>query len=223
MVCDWPIRMVAVERAEPGPELPVYQATVFAEPLTSDVDEPSGAPVTRSGGCTAATVPTNTGAPNAATFELVTERVAASSVCSVMTPPLTVEGVDVPVMASIFDSRVWTLSVTLSWFPVAPDATNVSAVPLTVMVLPATKLEDKESVPAMPDRRVAPVTGPATGKTWLVTTPPLAVPSVLKKLSPAVTAEAATNDVLASVPIAAFRAAFKLVVVSVVVAPMAKL
>src|SRR6185312_15948745 len=103
--------MVAVERAEPGPELPVYQPTVLAEPLTSDVAEPNGAPDTRSGGCTAVTGPAKPSAPNAAAFELVTERVAASSVCSVMTPPLTVEGVDVPVMASIFDSRVWTLSV----------------------------------------------------------------------------------------------------------------
>ena len=59
-------------------------------------------------------------------FELVTERVAALSVCSVITPPETVEGVEVPVSASILESSVWTLSVTLIWCaPEAPEATKV--------------------------------------------------------------------------------------------------
>ena len=47
------MRAVDVERAEPGPELPVYQATVLAEPFVSDVADPSGVPLTRSGGCVA--------------------------------------------------------------------------------------------------------------------------------------------------------------------------
>ena len=51
------MRAVDVERAEPGPELPVYQATVLAGvPLTSDVADPSGEPLTRSGGWVAVTV-----------------------------------------------------------------------------------------------------------------------------------------------------------------------
>ena len=36
------MRAVDDARAEPGPELPVYQATVFDAPLTSDVAEPNG-------------------------------------------------------------------------------------------------------------------------------------------------------------------------------------
>ena len=74
------------------------------------------------------------------------------------------------------------------------------------MVLPGAKLADNESVPAAPDRAVAPVTG-AGGTAWLLTTLPVAVPSVLKKLSPAATAEAATSEVPASVPIAEVSAA----------------
>ena len=89
---------------------------------------------------------------SAAGFELVTVRLAALSVCSVITPPLTVDGVEVPVIESIFDSSVWTLSVTLSWLPVAPEATKVMGVPLTVMVSPAAKLVESESVPAAPDK-----------------------------------------------------------------------
>src|SRR5258708_34427041 len=37
------------------------------------------------------------------------------SVCSVITPPEMVEGVEVPVIASILESSVWMLSVTLTW------------------------------------------------------------------------------------------------------------
>ena len=121
------MRTVEEARAVPGPELPVYQATVLAEPLTSVVADPSGEPPTRSGGCVAVTGPLNPRAASAAVFELVTERVAALSVCSVITPPEMVEGVEVPVSASILESSVWTLSVTLIWCaPEAPEATKVS-------------------------------------------------------------------------------------------------
>src|ERR1700746_3425334 len=102
--------MVAVERAEPGPELPVYQPTVFAEPFASDVALPSGEPETLSGGWAAVKgpAPPKAGALNPAAgavpaaFELVMERLAALSVWIVMTPPETVDGVEVPVMESIF-------------------------------------------------------------------------------------------------------------------------
>src|SRR5271169_6294321 len=57
----------------------------------------------------------------------------------------------------------------------------------------------------------------------LVATVPVAVPSVLKKLSPAATAEAAASAVLASVPIELLRAALRFAAVSVGVAPMVKL
>ena len=137
----------------------MYQATVFAEPLTSEVALLNGEPETRSGGWTAVTVGPKPSAANAAVFELVTFRLAALSVCSVITPPLTVEGVEVPVIESILDNSVWTLSVTLSWLPVAPEATKVMVVPLTVMVSPAAKLVASESVPAAPDSSVAPVIG----------------------------------------------------------------
>ena len=74
----------------------------------------------------AVTVPLNPSAANAPAFELVIDSEDASSVRSVITPPLAVDGVDVPVIASIFDSSVWTLSVTLIWLlPDAPDATKV--------------------------------------------------------------------------------------------------
>src|SRR5450756_96262 len=138
-------------RAEPtGPGLPVYQATVFAVPLTSDVAVPGGAG-TRSGGWAAVTLPLKPSAANAVEFELETDRLAALSVCSEITPPLMVEGVEVPVIESILLNSVWTLSVTLTWLPVAPEATKVIGVPLTVMVSPAAKLLVSESVPARPD------------------------------------------------------------------------
>ena len=43
----------------------------------------------------------------------MTDNVPASSF-SVTTPPLTVDGVEVPVIASILDNNVWTLSVMLT-------------------------------------------------------------------------------------------------------------
>ena len=51
----------------------------------------------------------------------------------------------------------------------------------------------------------------------------MAVPSVLKKLSPASTAEAATSFVLASVPIAEVSAALRFAAVAAGVVPIAKL
>ena len=51
------------------------------------------------------------------------------------------------------------LSVTLTWLPVAPEATKVIGVPLTVMVSPAAKPVASESVAALPDNSVAPVIG----------------------------------------------------------------
>ena len=127
MLCAVSMRMVELDRAVPGPLLPVYQLTVVAEPLTRLVADPSGEPETRSGGVAAVTVPENPSAAKAPAFELLTEKLAASSVRRVMTPPLTVEGLEVPLSASIFDSSVCTLSVTLIWLlPFAPEATKVS-------------------------------------------------------------------------------------------------
>src|SRR5450631_4449088 len=103
------MRAVAVARADPGPFSPVYQETVLAGvPLTSDVAV-NGEPETRSGGWVAVTVGPKPSAANAAEFELVTDRLAASSVCSAITPPLMVDGLEVPVIESIFDNSVWTL------------------------------------------------------------------------------------------------------------------
>ena len=160
-------------------------------------------------------------AANAAVFELVTVRFAVSSVRSEITPPLIVDELEVPVIESIFVNSVWTLSVTLSWLPVAPEATKVMGVPLTVMVSPGAKPAVSESEPAAPDKSVALVIG-AGGVTWLLTALPVAAPAA-KKLFDAATADAATSDVLASVPIAVFSAAFRLAAVAVEVVPMAKL
>src|ERR1700694_3504177 len=119
-VTDWSMRAVALARAGPDPASPVYQATVFAVPLTSVVALPNGVPPTRSGGTAAVAVAGRPSAANAGAFELVTDRPAALSVCSEITPPETVDGVEVPVMESIFVNSVCTLSVTLSWLPGKP-------------------------------------------------------------------------------------------------------
>ncbi len=104
----------------------------------------------------------------------------------------------------------------------APDATKVIGVPLTVMVSPAAKPGDTELVPAAPDNSVAPVTG--TGVVfWLLATLPVATPSVLKKLSPASTADAATSVVSRRVLIDEFSAVFRLAAVAVGVEPIVKL
>src|SRR5215212_2555165 len=220
---DGSTRAVAAARAGPGPASPVYQEIVFAGvPLTSEVAVPNGTLPTRSGGTAAVTVGPNPSARKAAELELVTVMLAALSVWSLVTPPLMVEGIEVPVIESILVSSACTLSVTLSWLPAAPDATNVIGVPLTVIVLPTAKLVVSESEGAAPDSNVAPVIG-AGGAAWLLTALPVTVPVVLKKLLPASMADAATSEVLASFPIAVFSAAFRLVAVAVEVAPMAKL
>src|SRR5450631_666610 len=180
------MRAVAVARADPGPLSPVYQEIVLAGvPLTSAVAV-SGEPESRSGGWVAVTVGPQPSAASAAGFELVTDRLAASSVRSATTPPLTVDGFEVPVIESIFDNSVCTLSVTLSWLPTAPEATKVTGVPLTVMVSPAAKLVASESVFAAPDNNVAPVIGAGIAALLLATIP-VAVPAGLKKLSEAAT------------------------------------
>src|SRR5437879_3616954 len=133
-------RATAVERGEPGPSLPVYHFTVLAEPFTSVVAELAGDEPTRSGGCVAVTgevlKPSAAVAPGVEPEML---RLAASSVLMVIEPPWMVDGFEVPVIWSILLIRVWMLSVTLSWLPVAPEATKLSVVPLTVMVSPAEK------------------------------------------------------------------------------------
>jgi len=57
----------------------------------------------------------------------------------------------------------------------------------------------------------------------LLTTLPVAVPAELKKSLPAANADAATSEVLASFPIAAFNAAYRLAAVTVEFTPIAKL
>src|ERR1700741_3597927 len=100
------IRAVDDARGE-ALELPVYQATVFVGPLTSEVAELNGEPETRNGtwvavtGCVA-----KPSALNAAAFEVVTDRLLTLSVCRLITPPLTVEGAEVPVIESILDNSV---------------------------------------------------------------------------------------------------------------------
>src|ERR1700751_5990804 len=116
MVCDPPIYADADASGQPGPELPVSQATVSAAPLVSDVAElnvPGGVTWTRSGGCGAVTVALNPSAENAAEFELVIEKFEALGVFSVIAPPSMLDGVEVPVTWSILVSRVWTLSPVL--------------------------------------------------------------------------------------------------------------
>src|SRR4051795_1278229 len=222
-LADKSTRAVAVARAGPGPASPVYQVIVLAGvPWTSVVAVPNGDVPTRSGGTLAVTAGPKPSAPKAVAFELVTVRLAALSVCRVMRPPLTAEGIEVPVMESILASSVCTLSVMLSWLPAAPAATKLIAVPLTVMLSPGAKFVIRESVLTAPDSSVAPVIGAGT-VALLLTTPPAAVPVVLKKSLPASIADAATSDVLASLPIALFSAALSAVAVRVGVAPMAKL
>src|SRR5260370_36843153 len=125
---------------------------VFAGvPLTSGVAALNGEPLTRSGGRVGVAVTPKPSAANAAEFELVTVRVAALSVCSALTPPLMVDGEEVPVLASIFVNSVWTLSGTLSWLlPVAPEAPEVTAGPLRGMAPPAAHFAARGPVAAPP-------------------------------------------------------------------------
>jgi len=69
---------------------------------------------------------------------------------SVIAPPLMVDGIKVPVIESIFESSVCMLSVTLTWLPVAPEATKVMGVPLTTMLSPAAKLGSASPCPRRP-------------------------------------------------------------------------
>lgn len=110
-------------------------------------------------------------APSAAEFELEIERLSPSAPCSVIAPLLMVDGFLVPLTWSIFAISVCTLSVMLTWLPVAPEATKVIGVPFTVMVSPAAKLVDSELVPAAPESAVAPEIG-AAGAFWLLTAAP---------------------------------------------------
>src|SRR5437868_4475447 len=61
----------------------------------------------------------------------------------------------------------------LSWLPVAPEATKVIGVPLTVMVSPAAKSVASESVAAAPDNSVAPVIGAGTAALLLTALAPV--------------------------------------------------
>src|SRR3977135_263635 len=108
----------------------------------------------------------------------------------------------------------------LSWLPVAPEATNVIAVPLTVMVSPAPKFAASESVVAAPDSSVAPVMGAGLAA-LLLTTLPAIVADGLKKLSDAAIGEAATSDVSLSVFIDAVNEDCKFNVVAAVSTPIA--
>src|ERR1700722_9658426 len=106
-VIDESTRAVSDPRGELD-ELPVYQATVLAEPLTSEFPLLE----TRSGGWTAVMVEElKPSALSAAEFELVMFRLAALSVLNVTTPPLTVDGVEVPVIESTAPRRLPTLAV----------------------------------------------------------------------------------------------------------------
>src|SRR5665213_81413 len=115
-VTAWSTRADDEARAEPGPELPVYQVTVLAGvPLISVVAELSEAPPTRSGGSVAVVVPPlKPSAWNAAEFELETVSGAPLLDCSVITPPWTVDGVAVPVRESMVPSRLPTVVVARS-------------------------------------------------------------------------------------------------------------
>jgi hypothetical protein len=75
-----------------------------------------------------------------------------------------------PVITEILLSSVPTLSVMLTWFPVAPEATNVRVVPSTVMVSPGANPATSESVPVVPERAVLAVIG---FPSWLLTTGPV--------------------------------------------------
>src|ERR1700722_7776642 len=98
---------VWVARGDPVVVPPVYHWTVFAAvPLTSDVAVSNGGPLTTSGPGVAFTLEPKPSAANAAGFELVTVRLALLPPNSVTAPPLTVEGVAVPVIESIFDNNV---------------------------------------------------------------------------------------------------------------------
>ena len=74
----------------------------------------NGGPLTRNGAGFAVAVALKPSAAKAAVFELETDRLSPSPPCSAITPPVMVEGVEVPVIELIFASSVCTLSVMLS-------------------------------------------------------------------------------------------------------------
>ena len=100
---DASTRATAVPRAGSVPVSPVYQDTVFAAvPATRLVAVLNGGPPTRSGAGLPVTVAPKPSDANAAVFELVTVRFVPLPPCSVIAPPLMVEGFVVPVIESIF-------------------------------------------------------------------------------------------------------------------------
>ncbi|MGY3444386.1 hypothetical protein ACVW17_004387 [Bradyrhizobium sp. USDA 4473] len=188
-------------------------------PATRLVAVSNGGPPTLSGAGAAVVLLAMPSAPSAAVFELEIERLSPSAPCKVITPLLMVDGFLVPLIWSIFAISVCTLSVMLTWLPVAPEATKVIGVPFTVMVSPAAKPVDSESVPAAPESAVAPEIG-AGGVLWLLTAAPETVATGLKKLLDAATAEAATSEVSLNVLIEEVSVDCKLAVVAVVSAPI---
>src|ERR1700731_194868 len=130
------------------------------------------------------TVPEKPRAENAVELLLATERLPAVPVCSVIAPPVMVDAAVVPVIASIFPSKVPTVSLISTLIGVTPAAvvpavepvfTKWITVPLTVMVSPPAN-GDARPLTA-PDSTVEVVIGPA-GPTWFA-----AVPGIV--LSPA--------------------------------------
>ena len=124
-------------------------------------------------------------ASNAPVLELVTEsEFPEVPVFSVIAPPLLTDDASeplAPVIKSILDNIVETLSPTLSSLPVAPDATKVitvgvatpaGLVVVTVMVSPATKGVDSE-VALVPPSNVVPLIAPPPSA---VAVPPVTVP-----------------------------------------------
>ena len=63
----------------------------------------------------AVTVPVKPSAANAVVLLLVTDRFAVVPECSVIEPPLILDGIAVPVIESILPSKVAMLSPTLIW------------------------------------------------------------------------------------------------------------
>ncbi len=187
----------------------MYQATVSAEPLTSEVALLNGEPETRSGGWTAVTVGPKPSAPSAAVFELVTFRLAALSVCSVITPPLTVEGVEVPVIE--IDLGQQRLDAVGDVELVAGraggdkgdgravDGDGVASREIGGERIRASGAGQRGRAGDRRRRRGLVVDRASRGRS-----------DGSKKSCPASTAEAATSVVLASVPIAVFSAVFRL-------------
>src|SRR2546423_490173 len=114
-------------------------------------------------------------APNAVVLLVVTLRVLAVPLCSVIAPPLIVGAT--PVIAAILSIRSWTVPVvTLIWFAArfVGVVTMLITVLSTVMVSPggpATKLVVSESVFAPPFNRVDPVMAVGVGRLLFLAAP----------------------------------------------------